>query len=205
MGRKLQYRPGSFYRTDDISGLVVRAEDSRKQWNGIYRAQKYWEPRQPQDLVRGVKDNQTVPDARPSPPPIWDGPLYLTLAETYFPGLGYFVPSTLSNLRIGDAVGIIGDNGEVFYTGITGFGYTGIIGALGTDDNKYIITNEGDYIAVNGTIADAITTYGTMNVSACSGNAFIAYRIPYIVQPEDVLGAEDGLVLVAENGVELGL
>lgn len=30
-----------------------------------------YEPRQPQDFLRGIKDNQTVPDARPKTDPVF--------------------------------------------------------------------------------------------------------------------------------------
>lgn len=68
MGRKLHYKPGSFYRVCDVSGLIYRAEDTRKAWDNTWRRPESYEARQPQDLVRGVRDDQTVPEPRPLTP-----------------------------------------------------------------------------------------------------------------------------------------
>jgi hypothetical protein len=59
------YVPGSFYRICDITGFKVRAERTRKMWSGTIRRIASWEARQPQDFVKGVKDDQAVPDPRP--------------------------------------------------------------------------------------------------------------------------------------------
>lgn len=58
------YRPGSFLRVDDRTGFTVYAENTRKEWTGNIVRTQSWEPRQPQDFVRGVADPQTVPDPR---------------------------------------------------------------------------------------------------------------------------------------------
>lgn len=59
------YVPGDFYRIDDRSGFKVRAKRTEKEWTGLIVAENLWEPRQPQDFVTGIPDNQTVPDPRP--------------------------------------------------------------------------------------------------------------------------------------------
>lgn len=69
MANDLFYKPGSWYRIDELSGFKVRAEKTKKTWYGTYRADDNWEPRNAQDFVRGVADDQTVPDARPPAPP----------------------------------------------------------------------------------------------------------------------------------------
>ena len=68
MGRKLHYKAGSFYRTDDRTGFPQRAERTRREWTGLIVDENVWEPRQPQDFVRGVADDQSVPEARPRAP-----------------------------------------------------------------------------------------------------------------------------------------
>ena len=75
MGRKLHFKMGSFYRTDDRTGFPQRAERTRKEWNNLIVDEKVWEPRQPQDLVKGVPDIQSVPDARPLGQNIYVGPI----------------------------------------------------------------------------------------------------------------------------------
>lgn len=64
------YRPGDFWRIDDRSGFKVRASRTEKEWDGLIVSQDAWEPRQPQDFVRGVEDRQAAPDPRPPQPPI---------------------------------------------------------------------------------------------------------------------------------------
>jgi hypothetical protein len=59
------YVPGDFYRICDRTGFKVRASKTRKQWDNLIVRLESFEPRQPQDFVRGVPDNQTVPEPRP--------------------------------------------------------------------------------------------------------------------------------------------
>jgi hypothetical protein len=46
----------------------------RKEWTGLRVCNSCWEPRHPQDFVRGVPDHQSVPDPRPEPEPVFVGP-----------------------------------------------------------------------------------------------------------------------------------
>lgn len=68
MGADKHYRPGSFYRICDRTGFATRAEDTQMEWNGLIVSRRVFEARQPQDFVKGVSDNQTVPYARPRQP-----------------------------------------------------------------------------------------------------------------------------------------
>lgn len=65
MGTERHYKPGSFYRICDRTGFATRAERTRREWQGLIVKGDVFEPRQPQDFVRGVNDIQTVPFARP--------------------------------------------------------------------------------------------------------------------------------------------
>jgi hypothetical protein len=42
-------------------GMKFKASDLRRHWKGYYVCVPHWEPRQPQDFVRGVPDIQTPP------------------------------------------------------------------------------------------------------------------------------------------------
>lgn len=44
---------------------------TRKEWNGLRVWVGVYEPRQPQDYVRGRKDDMRVPDARPRQPDVF--------------------------------------------------------------------------------------------------------------------------------------
>ena len=65
MGTELYYKPGSFYRICDRTGFATRAERTQREWQGLIVEKRVFEPRQPQDFVRGVNDIQTVPAPRP--------------------------------------------------------------------------------------------------------------------------------------------
>lgn len=73
MGAKKRFRMGSFYRICDRTGFATRAEDTQMEWNNLIVDRRVFEIRQPQDFVRGISDNQTVPYARPRSPNTWVG------------------------------------------------------------------------------------------------------------------------------------
>ena len=114
MGRELFYIPGSFYRKDDISGFPQRAEKTQKMWNNLYATGTLWNPRQPQDLVKGVKDNQTVLDARPLPPNTFVGPIYQQMSANAAIGATDIYIDSLVGMNVGTTVGVMMDNGILF-------------------------------------------------------------------------------------------
>ena len=122
MGRKLHYKPGSFYRTSDRTGFPTRAETTRREWNGLIVEDKVWEPRQPQDLVKGVKDNQSVPDARPLGPAQYVGPISVQTTADAAIGQTSIPVETIAGFYDGAKVGCMTDldNGTVFFTKISG-------------------------------------------------------------------------------------
>lgn len=120
MGRDLHYVPGGFYRVDDRTGFPTRADRTKMQWNNIIVDEKVWEPRQPQDLVRGVPDYQAVGYARPISPATFVGPQYYEISEAA-DILSYVVfLSTLAGISPGDPVGVVLnlDQGDIFRTTI---------------------------------------------------------------------------------------
>ena len=46
-------------------GRKRKASEMRRYWSGFWVCPEHWEPRQPQDFVRGVQDIQTVPWVQP--------------------------------------------------------------------------------------------------------------------------------------------
>lgn len=46
-------------------GRKRKASTMKKQWQGFYVCPEHWEPRHPQDFVRGVKENPSVPWSQP--------------------------------------------------------------------------------------------------------------------------------------------
>lgn len=134
------YVPGDFYRIDDRTGFKVRAKRTRKEWTNLIVDQDRWEPRHPQDFVKGVIDDQTVPEPRPRQTDVFLGPLETTLTI----GVGYpllledgsvFQPpliiepvgvtttvnvASATRILIGDTVQIMLDNGQFFTTTVVG-------------------------------------------------------------------------------------
>lgn len=53
---------------DPASGFKVPLENLVRQWDGEYVDRRFVDPRHPQDFVRGVRDDQSLPYARPEAP-----------------------------------------------------------------------------------------------------------------------------------------
>lgn len=62
------YIAGDHWLICDECGFKVRVSETRKRWDGLRVCLKDWEPRHPQDLVRGRHDRQRVATSRPEPP-----------------------------------------------------------------------------------------------------------------------------------------
>ena len=62
---KTRYVPGTYSAICDQCGFKFKASDLRVRWDGAFVCSKDWEPRHPQDYVRGRVDNQRVAIARP--------------------------------------------------------------------------------------------------------------------------------------------
>ncbi len=120
MGRQrgVQYRPGSFYRSDDRSGFTRRAEDTEKEWTQLIVAKNLWEARQPQDFVRGVADDQSVPQARPIPPNVFIGPFFIQVTQDMAVGDSAVHLDNVIGVQLGDPVGLFTDEGVYFYSNV---------------------------------------------------------------------------------------
>lgn len=66
--RDSYYKEGSWNLSCDWCGEKIKASDARKTWDGFYVCPEHWEPRQPLDFLKGIKDNQNVPFSRPQSP-----------------------------------------------------------------------------------------------------------------------------------------
>ena len=65
LGSADYYAHGDFNRICDRTGFKVKASRTRMEWNGLIVRVEDWEPRHPQDFVRGRRDRQAVRNARP--------------------------------------------------------------------------------------------------------------------------------------------
>jgi hypothetical protein len=128
MGTKLFYKPGSYYRIDDRTGFAVRAENTRKQWNNIIVREQSFEERQPQDFVRGRRDDQTVPEPRPRSANVFLGVQTMLAQNAGIQGAfssgfssGFGIGATLPvqsviGFNIGDSISVQLDNGSMLFT-----------------------------------------------------------------------------------------
>ena len=55
------YRPGDWNAMCYQCGGKFKASELKRHWQGYYVCPDHWEPRHPQDFVRGVQDIQTPP------------------------------------------------------------------------------------------------------------------------------------------------
>lgn len=50
------FQPGNYWAVCDRCGFDYRIRELRMTWDGLLVCEKDWEPRHPQDFVRGVSD-----------------------------------------------------------------------------------------------------------------------------------------------------
>lgn len=71
MGKADFLRLGDFNAVCYQCGWKRKASQMEKNWQGYYVCPEHNEPRQTQDFVRAIPDNQTVPWAQPMPATIY--------------------------------------------------------------------------------------------------------------------------------------
>lgn len=116
MGTELHYIPGSFYRICDKTGFATRAGRTRKEWTGLIVRESVWEPRQPQDFVKGVIDDQTVPQPRPRQVDAYDGPLHTFITSAGSIGDVQITVNNTARMFAGDSIELTLDNGALLQT-----------------------------------------------------------------------------------------
>lgn len=73
MGHADYYKSGTYNGICDRCGSKFKFSDLKLEWDGLYvcTANGCWEPRQPQDYVKGVRDDMSVPVSRPDQPAVF--------------------------------------------------------------------------------------------------------------------------------------
>jgi len=61
-------RVGDYNAICDVCGRKFKFSRLRQKWDNTWACEQDWEPRQPQDYLRGIPDNMSVPLSRPDPP-----------------------------------------------------------------------------------------------------------------------------------------
>ena len=178
MGRKLHYKPGSFYRTDDRTGFPTRAENTRMEWTGLIVDQARWEIRQPQDLVKGVPDFQWVPDARPLGQNIYVGPISVQTMAAAIVGQTNIVVETTFGFYVGARIGCMLDldGGSVFWTTIAADGGTELTSESGLNWKLKVGSNWCRMISVQPGPNPFLTLAKGLPFTMAAGNLITLYK-----------------------------
>ena len=110
------YVPGDHWRDCQVCGFRYRASQTFKRWDGLITCSFDWEPRHPQDFVRGRRDRQNVPDPRPEPVDTIIGPLTTTVSATAAAGSVTFSVASSTRFIAADHIGVMLDSGELHRT-----------------------------------------------------------------------------------------
>lgn len=69
MGQADYFAKGEWNFECDQCGFKGKSSQARFQWDGLIVCSQCYDPRHPQDFVRGRRDKQSAPDPRPDPEP----------------------------------------------------------------------------------------------------------------------------------------
>lgn len=108
------YIPGDYKRVCDVCGFVYRASTTFKRWDGLITCSQDWEPRHPQDFVRGRTDRQNVPEPRSEPVITVIGPLTTTITAAAVAGATTISVASSTRFLAADHIGILLDGGDLF-------------------------------------------------------------------------------------------
>lgn len=107
------YIPGDFWRICDRCGFKTRSSRTAKEWNGSMVCMECYEPRQPQDFVRGHADVQTVPDPRPEATDRFLGVLMTTTTAAAVAGATTLAVESSVRWSTADHIGVTLSDGSV--------------------------------------------------------------------------------------------
>lgn len=66
MGKRDYYKDGDYNVQCDRCGAKFKASECAMEWDNLFVCKaNCWEPRHPQDFLKGIPDDQRVPVARP--------------------------------------------------------------------------------------------------------------------------------------------
>lgn len=148
------YVGGDFYRICDLTGFKVRAGRTKKRWDNAIVREQSWEPRQPQDFVRGVTDYQAVPEPRPRQANVLIGPLTAELTANAAIGTISLTLESSVRMLIGDTVTLPLDNGNE---------YIGTISSVPTE-TTILVDPPLSYSSASGTVLTDISAVSQANI-----------------------------------------
>lgn len=68
MGKRDFFKPGDHNAICYVCGFKRKASEMKLRWDGVYVCKEDWEPRHPQDFVRGMPDEQAPEWTQPERP-----------------------------------------------------------------------------------------------------------------------------------------
>lgn len=106
------YIAGDPWRICDRCGFRYRFSQTFRTWDGLYVCEADFETRHPQDFVRGRKDNQIAPNARPEPLDTVIGPLLTKISVAGVAGDTTINVESSVRFLAADHIGVMLDNSE---------------------------------------------------------------------------------------------
>jgi len=113
MGRSDFLKRGDWNVICDRCGMKRKSSECRLTWDNLYACNQCWTPRHPQDFVRGVSDDQTVPIARPD---ITASMGSTTVATTAQKNSTTIELTAVTGVSDGDSIGIVLDDGSCHWS-----------------------------------------------------------------------------------------
>jgi len=124
----MAYKPGDWLVICDRCGMKRYASQCRLDWQNLFVCERCFEPRHPQDFVKGVPDDQTVPISRPDVVSSMGETTVKTAASKNAMSIDL---TSVTGIADRDSIGIVLDNGLVHWTFSDGTpsGYTVTLGS----------------------------------------------------------------------------
>lgn len=119
-------------------------EDTRKTWQGYFVGRRSFEPRNAQDLVRGRRDNQIAPEARPRQAQQFIG-LESTLSQTALIRATVIYLVNPISVVPGNTIAIILDDGTNFWVEVIALALGGAWGSAFGSAFSQGATGAGDF------------------------------------------------------------
>lgn len=114
------YVHGDYNVICDASGFKRKRSECRRQWNGLLVSNEFWEPRHPQDFVRGKIDDQSVPDPRPESVDV-ESQKTTTLSADEAAGQTTLSVASTTHMRAGRTVIVFLDSDQTHVSTVSSF------------------------------------------------------------------------------------
>ncbi len=113
MVRRNTYRLGDNLVISDRSGMTRYRSQMRMTWDGLFVDADEWNPREAQDFVRGIPDDQSVPISRPD---VKTSVGETTLSSAATRNANSVILTSVTGIADRDTIGILLDDATVHWT-----------------------------------------------------------------------------------------